>query len=273
MKDNFLSKEDYEEPCCPLNMEPDITHIPVARVIEKEDEYLSMNDYTGAERHLRYWLAEAEAGNDKRGKLTVLNELIGLFRKLGKEPEGTAAIREALALAEELELGNTVSYGTTLINAATGYRAFGKAEEALPLYRKARALYESAPNTDSGLLAGLYNNMAVTLTELRRFDEAEPLFRQALDLVSAQSSGELEAAVTWLNIADLLTAKLGPENAEKSVGDCLDRAEELFESESLTRNGTYAFYCDKCASVFSFYGRFRTEQKLKERAKEIYERA
>ena len=38
--DRFLSKEDYEEPCCPLSQPSSVTPIPTGRVIEKLDEYL-----------------------------------------------------------------------------------------------------------------------------------------------------------------------------------------------------------------------------------------
>ena len=55
-------------------MHPEVTPIPIGRIIEKLDSYLNQNDYASAERHLRYWLSEAETCHDMRGKLTVLNE-------------------------------------------------------------------------------------------------------------------------------------------------------------------------------------------------------
>ena len=100
------------------------------------------------------------------GKLTVLNEQIGLYRKMNREPEGLQAIKEALALADTLQMENTVTLGTTLINAATGYKAFGMAETALPLYQKAKEIYEAVLSPTDTRLGGLYNNMAVTVMEL-----------------------------------------------------------------------------------------------------------
>ena len=67
----FLSNEDYEEPRCLLNMHPEIHSIPLGRVIEKLDSYLDRQDFDSAVRHLSYWLSEAEAGNDDRGRLAV----------------------------------------------------------------------------------------------------------------------------------------------------------------------------------------------------------
>ncbi len=268
----LLSKDDYEEPCCPLNMHPEITPIPVGRIMEKLDFYLNQNDYAAAERHLRYWILEADAGNDMRGKLTLLNEQIGLYRKTEKGTECLTAAADALSLADSMNMERSVTYGTTLINAATGYKAFGKAEEALPLYRKAQVIYESALDSHDGRLGCLYNNMALTLTALKEFREAEDLFNKAIEIMEKQENGELEVAITRLNIADLIAAEYGFESGEKEIEKQLLEAERLLNTEGLPKNGYYAFVCEKCAPVFGYYGYFLTERELNRRAREIYER-
>lgn len=270
---DFLSKDDYEEPKCLLDMHPEVKPIPVGRVIEKLDSYLNRNDCEAAERHLRYWLSEAEAGGDMRGKLTVLNEQIGLYRKTGKEEECLRAVSDALSLAVSMNMEASVAYGTTLINAATGYKAFGKTKEALPLYRKAKTVYESELDADDGRLGGLYNNMAATLAGLREFREAEELYHKAIAIMEKQENGALEIAVTCLNLADLVAAEKGLEDGDREIGKLLTKAEELLDTEGLPRDGYYAFVCEKCAPVFGFYGYFFTEQELSRRAREIYERA
>ena len=267
-----LSKEDYEEPLCPLKKPGGVTPIPTRRVIDRLDSYLDRNDYPAARRHLAYWLAEADSCGDQRGKLTILNEQIGLFRKLGEEAEGLQAIEGALALAQSLELEGTATLGTTLINAATAYRAFDRAQSALPLYEKARTLYEALLRPDDERLGALYNNMALTLTALGSYREAESLFHKALGVMSLQEHGQAELAITYLNLADLLTAQYGEEADPERIGAWLDRAEALLDTPDLPRDGYYAFVCEKCAPAFTAYGRSLTGQKLTERAKEIYER-
>ena len=270
---NALTKDDYEEPRCLLDMHPEVTPIPVRRVIDKLDAYLSQNDYPAAERLLQHWLAEAEACNDQRGKLTVLNEQIGLYRKTGKESECLRAIKAALSLADSMEMNESVTYGTTLVNAATGYKAFGKAAEALPLYRKAQALYETLLDENDEKLGGLYNNMALALTERGEYREAETLFEKAIAVMERQENGALEVAITHLNIADLIAAEKGLEAGDKDIEQHLLVAENLLNAENLPRNGYYAFVCKKCAPVFGYYGHFLTAQELNKRARDIYERA
>lgn len=269
----FLKSEDYEEPCCPLNMgQKDGMLIPVRRVMEKLDWYLAGKDHAGAERHLNYWLAEADEARDDGGKLAILNEQIGLYRKLGKEKECMTAIAKTLGLTD-LEADDTVTCATTLINIATGYKAFGHAEEALPLYRRAREIYEIKLPEDDGRRGGLYNNMALALAETGEYREAETLYRKAIEVMKQQEYGEAETAITYLNLADLKYDELGAEESEAQVAEYLEEAEKLLDTETLPQNGYYAFVCEKCAPVFGYYGWFMTESKLMKRANGIYERA
>lgn len=252
---------------------PTITTIPVGRIIDKLDSYLNRNDYTAAERHLRYWLSEADACHDMRGKLSVLNEQIGLYRKIGNEAECLAAVSDALSLADSMDMEQSVTYGTTLINAATGYKAFGKTGAALLLYRKAQTIYESMLDSHDSRLGTLYNNMASALTELGMYREAKDLYHKAMDIMKKQKNGSLEAAITRLNLADLIAAESGLEDGAEEIEKQLLEAERLLNEKGLPRNGYYAFVCEKCAPVFGYYGYFLTEQELKKRAREIYERS
>lgn len=273
MSNHFLEKEDYEEPCCPLKRRTDVMPIPTMRVMEKLDEYLGRNDYVSAEKHLKYWLAEAVAGNDERGKITVLNEQIGLYRKLGREKECMEAIDAVLALSAEAGMENTASFGTTLVNVATGYKAFGKAEKAIPFFEKARTVYEAVLPPQDGRLGGLYNNMALALAEVNDFCGAEKLYNKALEVMAKQAHGEAEMAITYLNMADLTAAEFGEEIGGKRIREYVEKAEKLLDTPSLPRNGYYAFVCEKCAPSFGYYGYRLAEQKFMQRAREIYERS
>ena len=272
-KNYYLSKEDYEEPCCLLNMKPENCTIPIGRVIEKLDQHLGKNDYASAERHLLYWYADAESCRDRRGKLTILNEQIGLYRKQSKKEECFKAIDEALMLSDDLGLAGTVSHGTTLVNAATGYKAFGQPDKALSLYEDARMIYESNLLPDDPRLGGLYNNMALSLVEVGSYREAEELYYAAIGVMEKQEFGALEVAVSKLNLADLVAAEIGSEAGETKIKEYLEQAEELLNDDSVPRNGYYAFVCEKCAPTFGYYGYFLIENELVRRAREIYERS
>ncbi len=272
----FLQPEDYAEPRCllcdePYGKAPEVKPVPQQRIIEKMNDYMSRRDYAGAERHLLYWLEEATLGHDKGGALMLRNELVGHYRKTAEKEKAFASAEAALRLLGELQMDGTVSAGTTYINIATAYNAFGENEKSITLFRKAQAAYE-ANSTAPSLLGGLYNNMALTYVALGQADEAFPLYEKALKVMAEVPNGELEQAITYLNMADAYTAKLGAEQAESKVFDLLDAAYDLLLKPHLTHDGYYAFVCEKCAPTFSYYGYFMAANELKRRAETIYER-
>ena len=271
-----LEKEDYIEPNCPLCGKPGeeaaAEPVPIGRIMDRLREYEDRSDWEAVERHLKYWLAEAEANRDERGQLMLNNELMGYYRKQDRQEEAFAHADRANELIGKLGMEDTVTAGTTWVNAGTVREAFGDPVGGLAYFELARANYEKNLPESDGRLGGLYNNMALALTVCGRYDEAEDMFRRALRVMEKQEHGEPEQAITLLNMADAAEAALGPEAAEERVEEYLDRAEELLNTESLPRNGYYAFVCEKCAPVFGHYGYFATEAELKRRAKEIHDR-
>ena len=272
---SIIGPEDYMEPACPLcgepfGAEPAEAPVPQERVLRKLDAYLERRDYAGAERHLLYWIEEARLARDKRGELLVRNELIGHYRKTGNRDKALENVEEALRLLKALKFEETFSAGTTYVNAATAYHAFGDPEQALVLFRKARPIYENAKHGDLACLGGLYNNMALALTELKQYEEAFSLFGKALQVMREVPDGEPEQAVTLLNMADVVAARDGMEEGEAEISRYLDQAYDLLHDYSGDRNGRYAFVCEKCAPVFGYYGYFLAEEELKTAAEEIY---
>lgn len=267
-----LQPEDYLEPACIFCKPEDseIRRVDLRRCLTRLDELLGHNDYAAARRHLDYWKTEALAGKDLRGLLSIENERMGLFRKLGDETAAWEAMESALSLIASTELEDSVTAATTYLNAATVLKRFNRAAEALPLYEQARGIYDRTLSPEDPRRAGLCNNMALALTDLGRYAEARVLYKQALSIMIQQPDGALELAVTELNLADLAAAEQGLLDAETEIEARLDRAWTLLNQPGLSRDGSYAFFCEKCASVFGYYGRFADEQELRQRAEEIY---
>jgi tetratricopeptide (TPR) repeat protein len=270
-----LEKEDYLDPAWPLCGKPGEAEsprpVPIDRIQRKLLEYEDASDWTGAERHLKYWLAEAEMNRDRRGQLMLHNELMGFYRKQGRKEEAFFHAKTADALVSDLQMEETVTAGTTWVNAGTVREAFGDPVGGLDWFEKARDNYEKNLPENDGRLGGLYNNMALALTSCGRWTEAKEMFLKALRVMEQQEHGEPEQAITWLNMADALEAELGPEEAAEYTGEYLDRAAELLDAPDLPRNGYYAFVCEKCAPVFGHYGYFAEEAELRKRVEEIRE--
>ena len=109
----MLNREDYDEPRCPFDTsayapQPPVESVPIPRIIEKLDEHLGRNDYEAAEKLMLYWEQEAINGRDEKGLFSLKNEMMGLYRKIGKKEEAYDAVDRALKLAEEIIEKNSV---------------------------------------------------------------------------------------------------------------------------------------------------------------------
>ena len=267
----MLNKEEYEEPVCPL-CPPDrgVKPIDASRMLTRLDALLDKNDIPAARRHLDFWLAEAENGNDIRGRITVLNEQMGLFRKCGMEKEAKAA---ALAAEEAIVRGgltDTLSAATVRLNHATVCAAFGDLAEAISLYRSALTVYEKELSPTDTRIAALQNNLAAALVQTGEYDEASERYRAALAIVERTPEGYPDAAITYLNLADLSVAARGSEDAAEEITEYCLTADARLSDPRVPNDGYLAFVADKCASAFRFHGFFRLAEKYAALSARLY---
>ena len=271
-----LLPEDYTEPRCPLSTSQykkggHITCIPVSRVIEKLDDHIARRDTDAAVRHLLYWLAEAEAGGDTHGRLTVINELMGVFRNSDRLDEAYKYAELGLCAVSDGGYDGQLVAATTYINAATVYKTFGESDRAYPLFCRAREIYEARLAPEDERLGGLYNNMALALADLCMYAEARELYRRAINIMINTERGGIEAAISYLNMANAAEAELGLEEAADEIEDCLTCAEALLDADAHRRDAYYAYVCGRCAPTFRYYGRFAYADEIEERSRSIYE--
>ena len=274
----MIDEFDYKEPSCALCggkefYNPELAtakgRIPVKRVIEKADEYFNKNDLTGAKRHLEYWEKEARDLLDKSGELSVVNELLGLYRKNGDNENALRVIDRALQLINELKLGDTVSSATVYLNAATTYKAVGKFDLSLPLYEKTLAIYSTNLDSADERFGGFYNNYALALTDAGEYKKAEECYNKAISVMEKIKGGKPDLAITYVNLAHFYE-KTGD---TKKTTDCLFKAYDLLNDEENVKSGYYAYVLDKCAPSFKYFGYDKIADDFFKEAKEIYERS
>lgn len=247
--------------------------LPLDEIVGKLDAFFDKNDLSGAEQHLKYWLSEAENCGDRAAALFLNNELMGFYRKAGDREKACFFAKGALSLITKMGIEDNVGAATTYLNCATVYKAFGEPAVALSLYEKAAAIYEKRLLSFDTRLAGLYNNTALALVDLKRFSQANELYEKALSVLEKNEGTEPEQAVTHLNIASAVEAEIGLEAGDEKIAERLMAARALLEHCAAHTDGNYAFVCEKCASVFGYYGHFEYEGVLLKRARRIYEGA
>lgn len=245
--------------------------IPKERVLEKLDSLLKANNYGVAKRLLKYWLSEAEQTGDNAGALLMKNELMGLCRKQGEKEEALLFARGALSRVSKMGIDGNVGAATTYLNSATVFKAFGLPEESIVLFEKARTIYERDLPANDERLGGLYNNMGLTLVDLKRYKEAEELYLKAVSVMECNAYKEPEQAITYLNMASAAEAEFGLDKAKNKIEELIEKAMACMDVGKDRADGNYAFVCEKCSPVFGYYGYEDYAAQLKERCRRIYE--
>lgn len=274
----MIDSFDYKEPACALCGGKDfyypdenkpIGHIPVARIIEKVDACFERNDLQEAKRLLEYWKTEAFNLKDLQGELSIVSELLGLYRKTLEKDNAMQTVDRALELLEKTEQENSVSGATIMLNIATTLKAFDKATTAMPIYKKAEKIYLEKLEKNDALFGGLYNNMALAQVDLKLYNDAVDSYNKALSIMKQAENGKLECAITYVNMASLYY-ELDENDKAK---ECIKLSIDLLQDGSIVHNGYYAFVIDKCAPALEFFGEKETAEKLTKIRDKIYARA
>lgn len=239
-------------------------------------------------------------------RLVQGNEQIGYYRSISNYEEALKISKEMLELVKELGLQESEAHGTTLLNAATAYRAAGMCEKAIAMYRAAEQIFKNLRIQDERL-AGLYNNMSMAFQQKEDYGTAESCLLQALAIVRNLPDHKVEEATTYANLASVCYEKEEFAQGIEYVQRAIERFEECEEKDAhycgalallaqghyeqgelekaisaytealreilahFGKNESYAMTCENCAIVLSKAGFAKEAEYLKKEAKETYE--
>lgn len=239
-------------------------------------------------------------------RLVQGNEQIGYYRSISNYEEALKISKEMLELVKELGLQESEAHGTTLLNAATAYRAAGMCEKAIAMYRAAEQIFKNLGIQDERL-AGLYNNMSMAFQQKEDYGTAESCLLQALAIVRNLPDHKVEEATTYANLASVCYEKEEFAQGIEYVQRAIERFEECEEKDAhycgalallaqghyeqgelekaisaytealreilahFGKNESYAMACENCAIVLSKAGFAKEAEYLKKEAKETYE--
>lgn len=239
-------------------------------------------------------------------RLVQGNEQIGYYRSISNYEEALKISKEMLELVKELGLQESEAHGTTLLNAATAYRAAGMCEKAIAMYRAAEQIFKNLGIQDERL-AGLYNNMSMAFQQKEDYGTAESCLLQALAIVRNLPDHKVEEATTYANLASVCYEKEEFAQGIEYVRRAIERFEECEEKDAhycgalallaqghyeqgelekaisaytealreilahFGKNESYAMTCENCAIVLSKAGFAKEAEYLKKEAKETYE--
>jgi len=202
----------------------------------KVDKFFEEKKAAEAEQFMKDTLAQAEAECDAGAVITVCNELGGYYRATSRYAEGIELYEKALKIMNEMGLGSSEHYGTTLVNYATTYTMAGDIIKALNLYTEAAEIYGAAGLGGDYRLAALFNNMSYICQDLQDWPQAQEYLEKALFILKSQPDSEIEVAIANTNLAGVYLAMDLVDEAKVTIKKALD----IFITESGTSDVHYA---------------------------------
>ena len=234
----------------------------VDKFFETLDSYFANQEIAKVDPFLVSSLEQAKEEEDYGAYISICNEMIGFYRSISAFEKAYAAAEDVLLLMEELQMEHTEHFATTLLNAATAYRAAGDYATALRYYKQALQIYDGILPPQDYRYAGLYNNMSILLEKMEENEEAIAYANKALAIIETLEGGEMETATTLTNLALLHFKVSQPEKAK----ELLERALRLFEGSG---ENTDAHYSGALAGVAEAWYRMQDYGK----ALEYYDKA
>ncbi len=273
------------------------------------DEYFRKNELDKVEPYLLSSLEEAKENGDYAAYISIGNEMIGFYRSVSQYKKSFDIAEDVLLLMEELQLEDSEHFATTLLNAATAYRAAGDAKQAYRYYRQALAIYDRLLPAGDYRFAGLYNNMGILLEQMGENWEAAEMSLKALEIIRALRESEAEQATTLTNLALLYFKMDRTDEASAALKEALGLFEGVGDGEETDahysaalagvgeayyrmgdygnalasyekalaevkkhfgENQSYAVLCENCAAVCDCLKEEGKAQAYRARAQEIY---
>ena len=234
----------------------------VDKFYETLDSYFAKQEIGQVYPFLVSSLEQAKTEEDYGAYISICNEMIAFYRSVSAFEKAYAAAEDVLLLMEELQMEHTEHFATTLLNAATAYRAAGDYETALRFYKQSLQIYDAILSPQDYRYAGLYNNMSILLEKMNENEEAIAYAKKALEIIETLKGGEMETATTLTNLA-LLYFKVSQAQKAKEL---LEKALSLFGQSG---ENTDAHYIGALAGVAEAWYRMEDYEK----ALEYYEKA
>lgn len=154
-------------------------------VLEEYDDFIARKRYAEGGEFLELAASAATQSGDTASLVTLLNELVGHYRK---NNDRGACFRSIARLKELLDNGavsDDVEIGTAYLNIGTAYNRFGDPEAAIECYGIAEEKYRGKLGRRDYRWGGLFNNAATAYQAAGDYRKAESMFLEAARLMSA----------------------------------------------------------------------------------------
>jgi len=250
--------------CSSCEKEP-INKININRVIDKLDIYLNNNDFDNAVKHLDYWYIESINNTDYESKKSILNEYIGLSRRINNKDLGISKIKELLSIIENND--NTINKAIYFTNIATTYSFFNEKELSNIYYKKSLDIYNLLNINDTYDYASLLNNYGTLLNDLKEYEKSIEYTKKSIDILDKLSIHNDDIALSYINLAHTLYEY--KEDEIDLIENYLDKSWEYISSPTIKHDLKYIYTLNKIIPSYKYFKRDLEAKSLEEVIKDI----
>lgn len=198
------------------------------------DALIGHHEYDKAEEFLLKAFQEASADERNHAdRITVSNELMGFYRERNRLPECEHYMKVLLREIRHIRLKGGLEYATLMLNVSNANRVLGNLDEAERYFLIVKDIYEKELPANDYRLATLYNNLSLVYRERGENEKAMPLMKKALEIVRALPGAGRAAAVSCINIANLLVTMGNADEADEYAKSAMGLLESAGQSDGI----------------------------------------
>lgn len=232
----------------------------VEACLEQLDQLFAYQKLNDVEPYLLGCVQEALQLDRPDAVLTFINELIGYYRSVSRHEDALTMSQAALNWITQFHYQGGLPHATTLVNAATAFRAAGLVDEAIGLYDQALILLDQFPLEEIAYQkASLYNNLSLAYQAKGQDQSAIDALLTALQLLPNES---VETAISYVNLAacyyHLDDNEAGFKASQKAVA--------LFQALNETSDAHYASALASLADGYARKGDFEYASRINAQA-------
>ncbi len=252
----------------------------IMQILKTYDDMYGTASLEEIEAYLTEQIGVAQEKEEDGVLFTLLNEMVGFCRDTTQREKGLDYCNQLLELLEKMKLEGRVEHATSFLNIANAYRAFGLHKEALAMFEKVLANYETHLEEGDFRYASLYNNWSLLYQEMEKFVEASDMLKKALAVVELYEEALIPKATTLANLAASLL-QVGTDESYQEAMDCLEQALAIYREDgerdfhygaALVAMGDALLIKGNYAEALTYYEKGMTEVEKHTGKNENYDR-
>lgn len=230
-------------------------------VLEELDFLSGLKQEDSVESFLFSKAEEAIKESDSGALLSILNEMVVFYKKVGRYKDCIKICERILKLADEMELNGSIEYGSLLLNIAVAYSDVNKLEEAKAFYLQVLPCFEGQVERKDQRWSCLYLNMSELYRKLQEWNQSIVCLKKAFE-IATMNDNVMEVAMIHTKLADLYLQKKETEEAMSHLKIAL----KIFKAREESKDSYYGIALYTMGEAYYQLGQLDSSKKYYEEA-------